>query len=114
MGDKHAVMAGNALLLGMISIPLCFFLNIGTIVGGIAIVLALLSKGTLEKLLPQAKRAIIFGTLGLVIGYGVFAYDMDAVMTNPEYRQQLNTRSEQMNGISFDDMLKELGVELDN
>jgi hypothetical protein len=114
MGDKHTVMAGNALVLGLVSIPLCFFLNIGTIVGGIAIVLALLSKGTMEKLLPQAKKAIIYGTLGLVIGYGVFAYDLYAVFTKPEYRQQLNVMSEQMNGISFDDMLKELVIELDN
>ena len=52
--------------------------------------------------------------MGLIIGHGVFAYDMYAVLTNPEYRQQLNTMSEQMNGISFDDMLKELGIETDN
>ena len=114
MGDKHAAMAGTALVVGLVSIPLCFFLNIGTIVGGIAIVLAILSKGTMEKYLPQAKKAIIYGTLGMVIGYGVLAYDMYAVVTRPEYRQQLNTMSEQMNGISFDDMLKELGIELDN
>ena len=112
--DQHVRLAGTALVLGLISIPLCFFLNIGVIVGGVAIVLAILSKGTLKQLLPQAKKAILYGTLGIVIGYGVFAYDLYVVLNNPQAREQLNIMSEQMNGISFDDMLKELGVTLDN
>ncbi len=112
--DQHVALAGTALVMGLVSIPLCFFLNLGVIVGGIAIILALLSKGTLEKLLPQAKRAIIYGALGIVIGYGVFAYDLHTVLTNPEARAQLNIMSERMNGVSFDDMLKDLGISLDN
>ncbi len=112
--DQHVVLAGTALVIGLISIPLCFFLNIGTVVGGIAIILALLSKGNMEKLLPQAKKALIYGTLGVVIGYGVFVYDVHAVFTNPEYRRQLNVMSQQMNGVSFDDMLKDLGITIDN
>ena len=106
--DQHVKLAGTAMVLGLISIPLCFFLNIGVIVGGIAVILAILSKGTLEKLLPQAKKAIIYGTLGMVIGYGVFAYDLYVIFTNPQARAQLNAMSEQMNGISFDDMLKKM------
>ncbi len=112
--DQHVTLAGTAMVMGLISIPLCFFLNLGVIVGGIAIILAILSKGAAERLLPQAKRALIYGTLGIVIGYGVFVFDMYTVMTNPEARAQLNVMSERMNGVSFDDMLKELGVELDN
>ncbi len=112
--DQHVTLAGTALVMGLISIPLCFFLNLGVVVGGIAVVLALLSKGTMEKLLPQAKRALIYGTLGIVIGYGVFAYDLHNVLTNPEARAQLNVMSERMNGVSFDDMLKDMGINLDN
>ena len=112
--DQHVMLAGTALVIGLVSIPLCFFLNLGPIVGGIAVTLAILSKGTMEKLLPQARKAIIYGTLGIVIGYGVFAYNLHAVLTIPEYRQQLNIMSEQMNGESFDDMLKDLGITLDN
>ncbi len=108
--DPHVAMAGSALILGLASTPLCFFLNIGVIVGGVAVVMALLSNGTAQKLLPHAKRAIIFGILGIVIGYGVFIYDIHMVLTDPQYHQQLNQMSEQMNGVSFDDMLKELGV----
>ena len=112
--DQHVKLAGTALVLGLISIPLCFVLNLGVIFGGIAIVLAFLSKGTMEKLLPQAKKAILYGTLGIVIGYGVFAYDVYKLFTDQQYRAQLNAVSKQMNGVSFDDMLKELGVTIDN
>ncbi len=112
--DGHVSLAGVALIAGLASIPLAFFLNIGIIAGGIAIVLAILSKGVMEKLLPQAKKAILYGTIGIVIGYGVFAYDIYTVVTDPEARQQLNAVSEQMNGVSFDDMLEELGISLDD
>ena len=77
-----------------------------------AIVFAILSKGTSQKLLAQAKKGIVYGTLGIVIGYSVIAYNVHSVLTKPEYRQELNRMSEQINGVSFDDMLKELGVNL--
>jgi hypothetical protein len=112
--DQHVKLAGTALVLGLISIPLCFVINLGVIIGGLAIILAILSKGTMERLLPQAKKAILYGTLGIVIGYGVFAFNTYTVLTDPQARAQLNAMSQQMNGVSFDDMLKELGVTLDN
>ena len=111
--DLHVSMAGAALVMGLASIPLCFFLNIGVIIGGIAVILAILSKGTLEKLLPQARRAILYGTIGIVLGYGVFVYDLYAVFTDPTSREQLNIMSEQINGVSFDDMLRQLGISID-
>ena len=110
--DQHVAMAGAALLVGLASVPLCFFINIGVIVGGVAIVLALLSKGSAPRLLPQARRAIIFGAIGMVLGYVVFFYDIHMVLTDPQYHEQLNNMSMQMNGVSFDDMLRELGVTL--
>ena len=112
--DQHVKLADTALVLGLISIPLCFVLNFGVVLGGVAIIMAILSKGTMERLLPQAKKAILYGTLGIVIGYGVFAYDVYKVFTDPQLRAQLNTMSEQMNGVSFDEMLEELGVTIDN
>ncbi len=110
--DHHVNMASAALVMGLISIPMCFFLYTGIILGGMAIVFAILSKGTSQKLLAQAKKGIAYGTLGIVIGYSVITYNVHAVLTKPEYRQELNRMSEQINGVSFDDMLKELGVDL--
>ena len=112
--DKHLALASTALVMGLASIPLCLFLNLGVLIGGIAVILAILSKGTLEKLLPQAKKAIIYGSIGIAVGYGVFAYDLHTVLTDPQSRAQLNEISKQMNGVSFDEMLQELGVQLDD
>ena len=112
--DKHLALASTALVMGLASIPLCLFLNLGVLIGGIAVIFAILSKGTLEKLLPQAKKAIIYGSIGIVVGYGVFAYDLHTVLTDPQSRAQLNEISKQMNGVSFDEMLQELGVQLDD
>ncbi|MBR4668075.1 MAG: DUF4190 domain-containing protein [Butyrivibrio sp.] len=109
--DKHVNMATVALILGLISIPFCFFLYTGIILGGMAIVFAILSKGTADKFLRQAKKGIIYGTIGIVLGYGIFVSNIHTLMTNPSYRQELNRVSEQVNGVSFDDMLKELGID---
>ena len=108
--DGHVNMATVALVTGLISIPFCFFMNIGIILGGVAIVMALLSRGSQKKFLPQAKRGIIYGSLGVIIGYAVMISTTITVLTDPTYREQLNQMSEQMSGESFDDMLKELGV----
>ncbi len=109
--DKHVNMATMALILGLISIPFCFFLYTGIILGGLAIVFAILSKGTADKLLTQAKKGIIYGTIGIVVGYCMFASNVHTLLNNPSYRQELNRVSEQVNGVSFDDMLEELGVD---
>ena len=110
--DKHVNMASTALLMGLISIPLCFFLYTGIILGGMAILFAILSKGTADRFLSQAKKGIIYGTIGIVLGYGVLVSNFHTVLTNPDARQELNRMSEQLNGVSFDDMLQELGVDL--
>ena len=110
--DGHLALASTALVMGLASIPLCLFMNLGVVIGGIAIVLAILSKGTLEKLLPQARKAIIYGTIGIIVGYSVFAYDFHRVLTVPEERAALNAFSEKLYGVSFDDMLKQYGVQL--
>ena len=108
--DSHVNMATVALVTGLIAIPLCFVMNIGIVLGGVAVILGILSKGSEKKLLPQAKRGIIYGTIGIVLGYIVFVSSMHTILTDPTYRQQLNQMSEQMNGQSFDDLLKELGL----
>ena len=58
--DHHVNMASVSLVMGLISIPMCFFLYTGIILGGLAIVFAILSKGTTEKLLSQAKKGIVY------------------------------------------------------
>ena len=110
--DKHVNLATLSLVLGLISIPFCFFMYTGIILGGIAIVMAILSKGTAQRLLQQAKKGIFYGSIGVVLGYAVLISSIHNLVTDPTYRQQLNQFSEQYYGESMDDMLKELGVEL--
>ena len=111
--DVHVRMASTALVMGLISVPLCFFMYTGIILGGIAVVFALLSKGTAQKLLPQAKKGIIYGTIGIVFGYAILVTSVHTMLTNPVAHEQLNRTSEQIYGESFDDMLKELGVSVE-
>ena len=111
--DSHVNMATVSLVTGLIAIPLCFVMNIGIALGGVAIVLAILSRGSQKKLLPQAKRGIIYGTIGIVLGYVVFVSSLHTVLTDPSYRKQLNQMSEQMNGQTFDELLQELGIDIE-
>ena len=109
--DRHVSLASFAMFTGIIAIPMCIFAYTGVILGGVAVVLALLSKGTLQKMLPQAKRAILFGSAAIVIGYAVLVSSFHLVLTDPEARKQINIMSERINGESFDDMLKDMGLE---
>ena len=84
----------------------------GLILAGVAIMLALLSKGRSKKMLVQGKRAIGFAVIGIIAGYSVMISSVHTVMTDPQMHQQLNDMSEQMNGISFDDMLEQIENEL--
>ena len=76
--------------------------------------MAILSRGNADKLLPQAKKGIIYGTIGVVLGYGVLISSIHNILTDSSYRQQLNQFSEQYYGESVDDMLRELGVQLES
>ena len=112
--DPHVKMAQTALTLGLISIPLCLFPYVGIPMACVAILLAILSKGNYQKLLPQAKKSVFYSIVGIVLGYALIAHSFVTVFTNPEARDYLNQTYERMYGISFDDALKELGVPTDN
>ena len=110
--DKHVSLATFAMFTGLLAIPFCLFAYTGIIMGGVAVVLALLSKGTAAKLLPQAKRGILFGIFAIFLGYFVLVKSFHMVLTDPEARKQVNIMSERMNGESFDDMLKDVGIDV--
>ena len=106
--DQHVNLATTAMVAGLLSVPLCFFGYFGIVVGGVAIVMALLSKGMEKKFLPQAKKGIFYGFLGIIIGYAVVVSSIHMILTNPERRQQLNQFSQQLYGVSFDETLEGL------
>ncbi len=110
--NPRVSLATAASILGLISAALLLSVYVAIILGGIAIVLAFLSRDTEGKLLPQAKRAIIFGSIGVVGGYILMVNAMIAVFTDPETRAMVNQYSEAVGGVSFDDMLEEMESEL--
>ncbi|MBE5858876.1 MAG: hypothetical protein E7301_01960 [Butyrivibrio sp.] len=106
--NPNVVMATAASTVGLISVALLLTVYLSIILGGIAVVLALLSRGSDKKLLPQAKRGIIFGTIGMAIGYFLLVQAFVTFFTDPEARTIVNKYSEAISGQSLDDSLKEL------
>jgi hypothetical protein len=100
-----------ASILGLISIVLIISAYFSIILGGIAITIALLSRGLDGKLYPQARRGIIFGLIGLVGGYALMVTSFVTVFTDPEAHSLVNQYTQTRFGQSFDDMLSELAGE---
>lgn len=105
--NPRVSMATAASVIGVVAVGLSLTGYFGLIFGGIAIVLGLLTRSKEGRLLPQAKRAIGFGLVGLIIGIVVIANAVSFVM-KPEGRQQLNEYSQQIYGVTFDEMIEEI------
>lgn len=106
--NPRVALATAASILGMIAVALLLSVYFAIILGGIAITLAFLSRGTDGKLLPQAKRALLFGSVGVVGGYFLMIQALVSVYTDPETRALVNQYSEAISGQSFDGMLEEI------
>ena len=111
--DPHVSLASLSLILGLISVPLFLFFNAGIILGGIAVVMALLSRGSEKKLLPQARKGIIYVTIWIIVGYLVNITSFYTIMTDPEERARVNTLTQYYYGQSFDDVLEDMGISID-
>jgi len=81
--DKHVIMASTAQMAGLLSLPLAITGVFGFIASGIGIMFAILSKGTQAKLLPQARKAIMYGTIGLVCNIALMGYMMYPLLSHP-------------------------------
>ena len=84
------------------------------ICGGLAIILAFLSKGYDTKMVRNAKIGLISGIVGVVIQISVLGISVYNIITVPEYREKFNSLYEQMYGVPVDesitDILDQLGV----
>ena len=77
-------------------------------VGSIAIILALLSKGRRPNLLSRARTGIICAVIGLVMNTIIVTASMVLLFTNPEVRAEVNKTFEKQYGMSFDEMWEEM------
>jgi hypothetical protein len=106
--NPRVAFATAAFIIGLISAALLLSVYFAIILGGIAIVMAFLSRDSSGKLLPQARRAIIFGSIGLIGGYFLLVQAVVSMFVDPEVRSLVNQYSLAISGESFDDTIKDL------
>lgn len=102
--------ATAAMVLGIISIVTSFTFTVYPpfMLGSIAIVLALLSKGKRPKLLSKARTGVICAVSGLVLNTIIVTFSMVLLFTNPDVRAEVNKTFEKQYGMSFDEMWEEI------
>ena len=89
-----------SLCFGMIAIATCSMFFIA------------LPAGRERKMQAICKAGIITSAIGIFLSFLITGAAFYLVFSNPDYRQQLNDMSQQMYGETFDDMLKERGLDL--
>lgn len=117
-------MATIAFIFGACSIITNLFMPVilPCFLGGMAIILAILSKGDERHLDRLARRGIICAVIGLAttvwLTVQVLIPSAIAQLKDPYYRQFMNQVSENLYGTSFDDMLRQidrmLGTDLES
>lgn len=78
------------------------------ILGGIAIILAILSKGYGNKMHSKAKTGIICAIIGITFNLFIVIGSLYTVFSNPTVFREFDAIYEQFYGESFTDMYKEL------
>ena len=101
--DPRVVLASTAQVVSMVALALCFTVYAAIILGGVGVVISLLTRDREGHLLPQAKRGIIFGALAIVAGYYLFGRSISIILTDPSAREYMNSAYESMTGESISD-----------
>ena len=96
--------------LGVFSIFCAVFsIFIGSFIcGGLAIILAILSKGYSANMEKNAKIGLVTGTIGIVLQLSVLTVSVYNIIHIPEFREQFNSLYEQMYGEPVDDSINEI------
>lgn len=102
--------ASASMILGIISIITSFTFTVypAFILGSIAIVLGLLSKGRRNKLLSKAQAGIICASVGLITNTILVTVCMTLLFTDPNVRAEVNKTFEKQYGVTFDEMWEEI------
>lgn len=102
-------MAKASMLCGAISvfIGLTRTLIPAIILGAIAIILGLLSKGSELRLSRDAKWGLTTGGVSFVGNLAVLILLVIVLFTNEDYRKQVDARFKEMYGYSFSDIMED-------
>ena len=98
-----------SLILGVISIITTVMMTVylPLIFGGIAIILAILSRGADGKLPKLSRTGVILAVIGILLDIAIICGSFYALFHNSVLRAQVNQAVEEIYGISFDDMLND-------
>ena len=107
--DNHDKFARIAMTLAVLSIISAVTLQVylPLILGSIAIILAILSKGQEPALRRNAKSAIACGTIGIVLDAAIIGVCVYLVVTVPAYHKQFDSMFKQMYGETFEEMIQD-------
>lgn len=95
-------------VLGVASI-ITAFLGLGIIpmmVGGVAVILAVLSRGK-GNMGSRAFRGFVCGIIGIVTNIILIAYIIGMFFTNATYREQINNTSKMLYGYTMEELIEE-------
>lgn len=108
--EPGSSLAKAAMVLGIIAIVSCFTLQVYLpfVLGSIAIILALLSKGRRPKLFPNARTGIICAVSGIVLAIVIVFSAVYLYITSPYIRETVNQAFEEQYGITFDEAIEEI------
>lgn len=85
--------------------------------GALGVLFAVLSRRKGQRLETSAFVGVISSVMGMALSIVIIIMSFAALpsmLKSPEYREQLNSVSEAMYGMSFDDMIEEgYGIDLD-
>ncbi len=102
-----------AAVLGLLSLLSIFLFPIimPLILGSVAVVLAVISKGKQAEFTKGARKALITGIVSIVLNVLLLVSSFGAlylVMTNSEIRAEANILFENVYGYSFDDLIRQI------
>lgn len=118
MEQQQTVRKGNPFLTASMIMGGLAFLSIHLIIpplilGGLAIIFAILAKGENAKMTGSHIISVVAATTALVVTLFITVTAATLVFTDAELRKQLNDYSMQIYGVTFDNMIEEgLGINM--
>lgn len=107
-------MASAALILGIVTLISLLLLRLFTpfLLGGVGIILAILSKGGARKMAGKAKAGMICCITGLLLDIALCASAVWLLFAlpslSPELTEEVNRVCEEQYGVSYEEMMEEI------
>lgn len=102
-------MATVSQVCGIIAVISVFTLMIypALILGSLAIILGLLSRGSRKRLPAKAKTGVVTGAVAVGVNLALIALTLFIIFSDGPMKRQLNATCKQVYGQTFDDMLQD-------